>query len=479
MPRRFWTALAAILLLTSIGPVAARATGIEVRNPGPAGFVGLAQQGPLDEPTLVTSYEEFAALFGASTAGLANPYLAPSVAGFFFNGGERLFVVRVATADIADLIGVDGGQPGARTGLQALLDIDEIGAVAIPGETAPAVQAALIAHAEGSGDRMAILDPESTDDVDAVIVQRGNLYAPEGHAAFYFPWVVAAPTGESLTLPPSGFVAGIYARTDPPDSPFGNVVTATDVTYDLTTPEQDVINPLGINAIRNFPGNGVLVWGARTLAENPDYRFVAVRRLALVLHESIHEGTEWALDEPNDATLWAELRACVEEFMFARWTDGWFQGASPEDAFFVRCDQSTMTPQDIAEGRTIMLVGFAAQMPAEFLVLTIVHQRPDVTAAPTPASAGLRLPPARPNPFNPLTSLSFELPRAASVNLAVYDLTGRRVRAIVAGDHLEAGAHQRRWDGRDATGKAVAAGVYLVRLDDGETTRTRRVTLVR
>ena len=186
-----------------------------------------------------------------------------------------------------------------------------------------------------------------------------------------------------------------------------------------------------------------------------------------------------AVFEPNDESLWAQLRADVGAFLLARWQAGWFPGLQPEDAYFVRCDPTTMTPQDIAEGRTIVLVGFAAQVPAEFIVLTIVHQRPDMTAVSPPTTDGLRLPPARPNPFNPLTTLRCDLPRPVRVSLAVHDLAGHRVRSLVAGELLDAGAHQRRWDGRDQSGRALAAGVYLARLTAGGVTSLERLMLVR
>lgn len=476
--RHPWVAGLAAALLLAARP--AGAGPIPLLDLGPAGFVGQAQQGPLDQPVEVHGYAQFVATFGASTAGLANPYLAPSAAAFFANGGQTLWVVRTAGADDAELIGVDGG-PGARTGLQALLDVDSLGAVAIPGATSAAVQAALVSQAEAMRYRLAVLDPVSATDPDAVTTQRSGLASADGYAALYFPWVVASPAGSSLTLPPSGFVSGILARTSPPVAPAGTtagaVLTATDVSYVVSSALQNTLNPLGIDAIRSFPGQGVLVFGARTLATNPDWRYVAVRRSAFALEKSIGRGTAWCLQEPNDETLWSQLRSDVTDFLVARWREGWFQGITTTEAFFVRCDATTMTQADIDEGRTVMLVGFAPLQPAEFVILRIVQQRPSATAV-TPAANGLVLHAPAPNPASVGTTLSFELPRAGAARLRLLDAGGRLVRTLAAGE-WPAGRHEARWDGRDAAGARVAPGLYFARLEAGGRVLVRRVALVR
>lgn len=473
------TTAAAVAALILLCATRAPAAPIPLLDIGAAGFVGQAQQGPLDQPVELTSYVQFTTTFGSSTAGLANPYLAPSAAAFFANGGQRLWVVRTAGADDAALIGTDGG-PGARTGLQALRDVGGIGAVAIPGATSPAVQTAMIMLCEAAGDRIAVLDPVSPSDPNAVITQRGALATTDGFAALYFPHVIAAPAGVSQTLPPSGFVAGIYARNDPPDSPAGSgngtVATATGVSYTVTTTLQNTLNPLGIDAIREFAGQGILVFGARTLASDPEWQYVAVRRAAIALERSIHQGTAWAVFEPNDETLWAQLRADVGDFMFARYQAGWFQGLSADDAYFVRCDLSTMTQTDLEEGRTVILVGFAPLAPAEFTLLRIVHERASVSVAR--AAPGLRLRPPRPNPMTSGATLSFELPRDAGVTLRVLDVAGREVRTLAAG-RLAAGPHERAWDGRDDRGAALPAGVYVVRMQAAGRTLERRIALIR
>jgi len=459
---------------------AAPATPIPLIDLGAAGFVGQAESGPLDQPVLVESYAQFVATFGASTAGLSNPYLAPSAAAFFANGGQRLHVVRIAGADDASLIGADGG-PGARTGLQALRDVDEVAVVAIPGATSPAVQSAMLAHCEAMRHRVAVLDPASATDADAVMAQRAGLSTTDGFGALYFPWVIAAPAGALQQLPPSGFVAGIFARTSPPVSPAGTtngvVSTATGVSVAVSSTLQGTLNPLGINAIRFFAGSGVLVFGARTLAGDLEWQYVPVRRSGIAIEKSLERGTRWALSEPNDETLWAQLRADVGDFLHSLFLAGWLQGASADEAYFVRCDASTMTAQDIADGRTVILVGFAPVSPGEFVLLRIVQDRSAVTGVPPGAPAPALAAP-RPNPARAGTTLSFDLAHADAVTLQILDVGGRAVRTLVAGEALGAGRHERAWDGRDDTGAPLPAGVYFARLVSGGRAAVRRAALV-
>jgi len=467
-----------LTLLFVASALSARAALIDPVDFTTAGFVGMATQGPLDQPVLVNNYPEFTAIFGSSTAGLANPYLAPSVAGYFANGGVGLVVVRVASVDAATVIGVDGGAPGLRTGLQALLDVDEVSFIAIPGVATPAVQTAMIAHCENAGDRMAILDPASSNDVNAIQVQRSGLVTDNGFAALYFPWVQASPTGTSLLLPPSGFVAGAYSAKEPPDAPVGVIATASGVAYAVSAAEQDLLNPQGINAIRDL--SGIRIWGARTLASSPDWIYVSSRRLGLFIEESIAQSTQWCLFEPNDFNLWAVLEQDMDDFLYELWVQAWLQGATPGEAYFANCGLgTTMTQTDIDEGRTILQMGFAPVRPVEFNVLSVVHQRPDLTAAQDMAATQLKLLPPTPNPFNPTTTLRFELTEDARVDLRVFDAAGRLVRTILADQWLSAGEYRRRWDGKDNGGRSVGSGVYLARIQGDGMVQLRRMVLVR
>jgi len=343
------------------------------------GFVGLATQGPMETPTLVTSQAEFERLFGGYDAALPNPFLAPSVAAFFSNDGRRAYVVRVADAsDAAFVGGVDA--TGQRTGLQALGEIDPVSIVCIPGVTSRAVQEAMIAHCEAAGDRIAVLDPDEPADVPAVLAQRERLRSERGYAALYYPWIVARLPGiDAVLLPPSGFVAGVYARTDLErgvwKAPAGDVAGALDASRALSATDQDALNLAGVSVIRSFPGLPVQLWGVRTIASDPEWKYVNVRRFLIFLEESINKGTEWAVFEPNDEGLWSRLRGDIENFLVFRWREGGLLGATSDDAFFVRVDRSSMTQDDIDRGRTVILVGVAVLQPAEFVIFRVVKER--------------------------------------------------------------------------------------------------------
>jgi len=465
-----------IIILMAIAIPAAASFPIFLEETDTAGFVGMAAQGSLDTPILCTSYAEFLTTFGASTAGLSSPYLAPSVAGFFANGGIRCFVVRVAAADDASVIGTDGGS-GMRTGLQAMRDVDEVATVAAPGMTSPSIQAAMIALCRSLGDRVAILDPASPDDIAAVQTQRAGLASDEGWAALYFPWVQAAPTGTSLLLPPSGFVAGWYSALEPADSPVGVIATATSPAYDVSAAEQDILNPLGINAIRNL--SGVRIWGARTLATNPEMVYVASRRTSANLRESISKGTYSSIFDSNDSLLWADIRLRVGDFLHERYRDGWLQGQTSGEAYFVRCGlHDTMTEEDILQGRIIFQYGVALVRPAEFMVEEVTHQKP-VSGTPRVDPGGPVLHPAVPNPFNPRTTLRYFLAEDTRVSLRIYDPAGRLIRTVLSDGMQTAGERQVSWNGLDDNGRAVASGVYLVRLESGTDSKTQRILLAR
>lgn len=443
-----------------------------------AGFVGEAQQGPLDQPVLVESYFEFLNIFGGSGAGLTNPHLAPSVAAYFQNVGTRLYVVRVAASDDASLIGTQGSVPGASTGLQALREVSEVSVIAIPGATSHAVQAAMIAHAESMPDRIAILDPVSANDINAVSAQRAALSTAQGHAVLYFPRLQAAPAGVTLLLPPSGFMAGVFARTPRTFSPTGTLFTGSSVSLALNSTQLGTLNTQGISTLRYISGSGVVAWGARTMASDPDWQYITVRRKASAITSSIAAGTAWCLNQPNDVALWTQLRNDVESFLNGLFVDGWFAGSTTNQAYFVKCDETTMTATDIAEGRTIILVGFAPIRAGEFILQRIVHQRAGTTDVAPGDTRSLMLAP-RPSPFGSATRIAFDLPSAATVTLRIHDVTGRRVRTLVSGTVLAAGRHEQPWDGRDDAGASVQAGVYLVRLQAGAQARTRSVTRVR
>jgi phage tail sheath protein FI len=277
-----------------------------------------------------------------------------------------------------EYVGNPGSGPGARSGLAALLDELSIALVAIPGITGVSVQGALITHAENEKYRFAVIDAPHNADIAAVRSHRAH-YDSE-YAALYWPWIqIAHPlTGNLIEVPPSGSVLGIYAGTDVTRGVFkapANVVVAnaTDLHTRATMGDQEVLNPDGINVIRDFrPNNrGIRVWGARTISSDPEWIYVNVRRLFIFLEHSIDNGTQWVVFEPNNQALWGRVKRTIETFLETQWRQGALFGAKAEDAYYVKCDRSTMSLDDIANGRLIVEIGIAPTRPAEFVIFRI------------------------------------------------------------------------------------------------------------
>jgi phage tail sheath protein FI len=357
---------------------------IEGVSTSTAGFVGMAETGDLDKPTLITNWGQFVAKFGRYTPD--KPHLAPSVYGFFANGGQRCYVVRVKdNAGDGDYVGTDGG-PGNRTGLQAFNEIDEVNIVCIPGVTSKTVQTAMITHCETLKDRFCILDSSKDAEMDDIQAQKDDVVSERGYAALYYPWIkVPIETLENNKIkliqefiPSSGYIAGIYARSDTErgvhKAPANEIVRgALEIKLSITKGEQDILNPKGINCIRAFPGRGIRVWGARTTSSDTLWKYVNVRRLFLYVEESIEEGTQWVVFEPNNEQLWGRVRATITEFLTRVWRDGALMGTKAEEAFFVKCDRTTMTQDDIDNGRLICIIGIAPVKPAEFVIFRIAQ----------------------------------------------------------------------------------------------------------
>jgi uncharacterized protein len=275
-------------------------------------------------------------------------------------------------------------------GLEALGEIDDIAIVALPdGSTYEdpdlCIQAMdrLIGHAQKMRYRIAIVDGPEHQSMNKIREFRGRFDSK--YAALYHPWIeilappsvndIGAPPSR-LQLPPSGFVAGIYARSDIErgvyKAPANEVVRGlTRFEININTARQDVLNPEGINALRFFEGRGNRVWGARTLSSDPEWRYVNVRRLFIYLEHSIDKATQWAVFEPNNERLWANITATVKDFLRVQWRDGALLGSKPEDAYFVICDRTTMTQNDLDNGRLICLIGVAPVKPAEFVIFRI------------------------------------------------------------------------------------------------------------
>ncbi|QEE29670.1 phage tail sheath family protein [Terriglobus albidus] len=325
---------------------------------------------PAGEPRLFTNFAEFKQSYGDFSTDPEHNMLVHAVFGFFNNGGTRLYVTRmVSTVQL-------------NSSLQALESVDEIAIVAAPGITDTAVRAALVAHCDATGNRFAIMDtPETVNTIDASLLPDGSK-----NAAVYFPWVqvfdpgvkTRYPDGPGLTfVPPSGHMAGIYARTDSSrgvhKAPANEVVLgALGLKYPIRKSQQDGLNNVGVNCIRSLNGN-IRVWGARTIGgdRNGEWRYINVRRTALFLYKSIDEGTQWVVFEPNDLSLWAKITRNVTAFLTTVWRDGALFGATAAEAFYVKCDRETNPPELRELGQVVTEIGVAIVRPAEFVVFRL------------------------------------------------------------------------------------------------------------
>jgi phage tail sheath protein FI len=275
-----------------------------------------------------------------------------------------------------------------KTGLKLLEDLDDISIVAAPGSTAGYTESkdsatnanatinAVITHAIRMRYRIAVID--SGDNMTLSDVREMKAKIDSSYAALYYPWVrlVDPVTDKEINLPPSGFVAGIYARNDINravfKAPANEVVTlATGFERFLNKGQQEVLNPEGINCFRFFPGRGFRLWGARTTSSDPEFKYVNIRRYLAYLEHSIDKGTQWAVFEPNGPLLWSNVRITIEDFLYNEFTTGAFVGDKPDKCFFVKCDRSTMTQNDLDNGRLVCLIGVAIVKPAEFVIFRI------------------------------------------------------------------------------------------------------------
>lgn len=407
------------------------------------GVVGVAPdpQARLDEAVPIDNWTQFVDTYvGSATQGTD---LSSAVFGFFANGGGRCWVVNVgpggpitgtarkptgltlleAVDEIAIVAAPGYTDPGSyddliahcahplRQDRVAILDppetVDDVSAltrVATVGLPAPRAGRAQVtasagdeaggdgekaesADAEPAADEPAADAPASGDRAPAPAAGLASLRPPQSdYAAFYYPRIVIREpvSGQRAVVPPSGHIAGVWARTDatrgvhkaPANEP---VVGALDLVRRVSRGEQEVLNPAGVNCIRYFAGEGIRVWGARTLAaESHPYRYINVRRLVNMIKESIADGTRWVVFEPNDYTLWASIRRDIGAFLTNVWRDGALLGRSPQEAFFVKCDEETNPPDVRDAGQVVTIIGLAPVKPAEFVVFKLM-QSSDVT----------------------------------------------------------------------------------------------------
>ena len=316
--------------------------------------------------------------------------LAHAVYGFFLNGGRRCWVVDM---------GVDETAVQLEAALDVLATIDEIAIVAAPGFTDPpnatnnpGYYAVMQNHfaKHDLHDRVFIVDaPKEVADAQTLSTYQPTAVATEqGFTTMYAPWILVADPqpgkdadgstrlGQTVTVPPSGHVAGIWARTDATrgvhKAPANEVVNgALGLTHNISNQTQAALNNNNINAIRYFQDEGYLVWGARTVATNPEWKYLNVRRLFNMIEESIAESTRWVVFEPNDDLLWAAIRRDVGAFLTDLWRQGMLMGSTSQEAFFVKCDAENNPFDSIQKGRVIIDVGIAPVYPAEFVIFRI------------------------------------------------------------------------------------------------------------
>jgi len=274
---------------------------------------------------------------------------------------------------LSDYQGKDDGNNS--TGLLAFTKIDDISILYSP-NSSESLTKELIAHCENLKDRFVIIDaPEKTP----VTVSPRDIFETK-YGAYYYPWIkiIESQNGMKKLIPPGGYIAGIYARNDVErgvhKAPANEVVRGVvDLEFPVTKGDQDILNPRGVNCIRAFTGRGIRVWGARTLSSNPSWKYINIRRLFIYLEKSIGKGTQWVVFEPNNEVLWERVIQTISNFLIEVWRNGALMGVTPDKAFFVQCDRTTMTQDDIANGRLIVIIGVAPVKPAEFVIFRITQ----------------------------------------------------------------------------------------------------------
>lgn len=374
-------------------------------------FVGPTTKGPVGVASgPLTSFADYERIYGGvkdlpfatdKKALHRRNYLAHAARAFFDNGGMRLHVVRVVAgfrtgkgvvlpdaneyaAAFASLEGLGDISIVAAPGYSALSDLNR-------GAVYRAIQTAMLAHvADPLRYRMAVLD--SPPGATPTEMQALPGLIDSTRAALYYPWVITAnplagPKSRQpaeIALAPSGFVCGTYARSDIErgvhHSPANEeVLGALRFERELNTSEHELLNPVGVNCLRAFTGRGLRVWGGRTTSRDPEWKYVNVRRYFNYLGASIDCGTQWTVFEPNGENLWATMRQTVSDFLTTEWQNGGLIGSQPPEAYFVRCDRTTMTQDDLDNGRLVCLIGVALMKPAEFMILRIGQRTSDLS----------------------------------------------------------------------------------------------------
>lgn len=356
-------------------------------------FIGSALRGPTGLPGSVNSFADFERLYGGLWA---QSTLGYAVQQFFLNGGSQASIVRVEGDGAGGITDAD-----IIANLAVLDQADLFNLLCIPplkrhgGDVGKATWDAAIAYAK-SRRAFVIVDPAerwtTVDDVLDTATGITSVVTAADNAAIYFPRILISDplnNGQPDSFAPSGTIAGIFAQTDAQrgvwTAPAGVEAAMQGVLGlslggsanpgKLTDSDSGLLNPAGINSLRNIPTFGTVIWGARTLngadAQASDWKYIPVRRLAYTIEESVARGIKWAAFEANDRALWAQIELSVSAFMHTLFTQGAFQGAAPSQAYFVKCDNTTTTPVDMENGIVNIVIGFAPMHPAEFVMLTL------------------------------------------------------------------------------------------------------------
>jgi hypothetical protein len=374
------------------------AAQLQTGVPGFVGFIDARSDlvSRLSKPKPLNRKNEFDALFENKPGNHlpASGFLAEAVNGFFLNGGTRCYVVCAVLSD-----GDDASSKNARAlvnaldHLSALTDLDLIAlpdAMMLDADAVRQVQRASLQHCQTHGNRFAILDalPEGLEPKNHVVEQRQLLTQglPEPvYGALYYPWLTISG---DRSVPPSGHIAGIFARSDARVGVFKapaneEILGALDLcvsapgkftNFRITNQEQDRLNPEGINCLRAFPGRGIRVWGARSLNVDPDWRYVNVCRLVITLRRWIDMNMMWVSFEPNTPQLWVRIARELTVYLTDIWRAGALAGATADEAFYIKCDSEMNPPEVIESGQVVTNIGLAPTTPAEFVIVRIVHQ---------------------------------------------------------------------------------------------------------
>jgi uncharacterized protein len=312
-----------------------------------AAFIGVTQTNV--SAVLVNSYADFEQRVPG-----ASQFLAYALKGFFDNGGRSCYVVRAPAKNF--------------NGALEALSKEKISLLACPDQnTFPNAAQLLVAHCEKLADRLSVL--HAPDPIVASATYQAPVHS--SFATYYHPWVeVLDAHGVKLRVPPDGHILGALAKTTVTQVRTA-LVGIVGLSQTLTAAESKELSAHGVNVLRFFTGQGNLIWGQQTTASEPEWKYIGVRRLSIYVEQSIRSGLQWAVFEPNGAPLWSKVRDTIQAFLLQTWRAGAFQGAKAEDAFFVRCDASTMTAADLASGNLVVVIGIAPLKPAEFVIVRI------------------------------------------------------------------------------------------------------------